>query len=326
MAGAPSDHAIGAYDFELPGELVAQEPLAERDASRLLVLDRATGALAHRTFADLPDLLRPGDLLVDQPQPRLPRPASRPAPGRRRGRDPARAAPRRGAVGRHGASRAAAAARGRGRRRARPARAHRGPRAGSDGGRGSALSPAPRPPPPRRPRRRRRPRAARPRAPAALHPPGGHSLGPGALPDGLRPRGGLASPRPPRGCTSRPALLERLEARGVERAELVLHVGPGTFRPVESEDVRDHRVDPERYTVPETTAAAVDRARAERTARRRRRHHRDARARVGDRSGGTPAAGRRRDEPRHRARLLASGSWTRWSRTSTCPARRCSSW
>jgi S-adenosylmethionine:tRNA ribosyltransferase-isomerase len=59
------------------------------------------------------------------------------------------------------------------------------------------------------------------------------------------------------------ALLDRLGARGIERAELVLHVGPGTFRPVEAEDVREHRVDPERITVPEATAAAVNRARAE---------------------------------------------------------------
>jgi len=59
------------------------------------------------------------------------------------------------------------------------------------------------------------------------------------------------------------ALLERLEERGIERVELVLHVGPGTFRPVEVEDVRAHRVLPERYDIPEATAGAVDRARAE---------------------------------------------------------------
>jgi S-adenosylmethionine:tRNA ribosyltransferase-isomerase len=59
------------------------------------------------------------------------------------------------------------------------------------------------------------------------------------------------------------ALLARLEARGVERAEVVLHVGPGTFRPVEVEDVRDHRVDAERYLVPEETATAFARARGE---------------------------------------------------------------
>ena len=52
------------FHYELPPELIAQVPLAERSASRLLVLDGATGALADRMFADVPDLLRAGDLLV----------------------------------------------------------------------------------------------------------------------------------------------------------------------------------------------------------------------------------------------------------------------
>lgn len=52
------------FDYTLPEELVAQEPLAERDASRLLVLGRRTGATDHRLFRDLPEYLRPGDLLV----------------------------------------------------------------------------------------------------------------------------------------------------------------------------------------------------------------------------------------------------------------------
>lgn len=51
-------------DYDLPSELIAQEPAANRDESRLLVVHRATGALEHRRFRDLPDLLGPGDLLV----------------------------------------------------------------------------------------------------------------------------------------------------------------------------------------------------------------------------------------------------------------------
>jgi S-adenosylmethionine:tRNA ribosyltransferase-isomerase len=51
-------------DYELPPHLIAQEPAAERDRSRLLVIDRKKGSLAHQTFRDLPDLLAPGDLLV----------------------------------------------------------------------------------------------------------------------------------------------------------------------------------------------------------------------------------------------------------------------
>jgi S-adenosylmethionine:tRNA ribosyltransferase-isomerase len=52
------------FDYPLPPELIAQEPEERRDQSRLLVLDRASGALAHRHFADLLDYLRPGDVLV----------------------------------------------------------------------------------------------------------------------------------------------------------------------------------------------------------------------------------------------------------------------
>lgn len=52
------------FQYELPAELIAQHPLAERGASRLLCLDRDSGQVRHRHFADLPDLLRPGDLLV----------------------------------------------------------------------------------------------------------------------------------------------------------------------------------------------------------------------------------------------------------------------
>lgn len=51
-------------DYELPPHLIAQEPAADRDASRLLVVDRSTGALRHHHFRDLPELLNPGDLLV----------------------------------------------------------------------------------------------------------------------------------------------------------------------------------------------------------------------------------------------------------------------
>jgi S-adenosylmethionine:tRNA ribosyltransferase-isomerase len=52
------------YDFALPPELIAQAPAERRDASRLLVVDRATGERSHRAFADLADLVAPGDALV----------------------------------------------------------------------------------------------------------------------------------------------------------------------------------------------------------------------------------------------------------------------
>ena len=51
-------------DYDLPPHLIAQEPAADRDGSRLLVVDRSTGGLRHHHFRDLPDLLNAGDLLV----------------------------------------------------------------------------------------------------------------------------------------------------------------------------------------------------------------------------------------------------------------------
>jgi S-adenosylmethionine:tRNA ribosyltransferase-isomerase len=53
-----------AFDYHLPPELIAQTPIEPRDASRLMVVDRASGQIAHRRFADLPEYLDPGDLLV----------------------------------------------------------------------------------------------------------------------------------------------------------------------------------------------------------------------------------------------------------------------
>jgi S-adenosylmethionine:tRNA ribosyltransferase-isomerase len=55
--------ATDRFDYRLPPELVAQTPAERRDGSRLLVVDRKAHTLGHRTFADLPDFLRPGDTL-----------------------------------------------------------------------------------------------------------------------------------------------------------------------------------------------------------------------------------------------------------------------
>ena len=55
----PSD-----FEYDLPPELIAQEPLADRAASRLLVLDRSSGVVRHARFPDLVDLVAPEDVLV----------------------------------------------------------------------------------------------------------------------------------------------------------------------------------------------------------------------------------------------------------------------
>ena len=73
------------FDYELPPELIAQSPAEPRDASRLLVLRRADGVMEHRRFRDLPEYLRPGDLMVFN--------RSRVIPARLRGRLPGGGAP-----------------------------------------------------------------------------------------------------------------------------------------------------------------------------------------------------------------------------------------
>ena len=55
---------VSEFDYHLPDELIAKEPLADRAAARMLHVDRATGSLRDATFREFPDLLRPDDLLV----------------------------------------------------------------------------------------------------------------------------------------------------------------------------------------------------------------------------------------------------------------------
>ncbi len=60
----PASCSLRDYDFVLPAELIAQRPLPRRESSRMMVLDRARGTIAHRHFAELREFVRPGDLLV----------------------------------------------------------------------------------------------------------------------------------------------------------------------------------------------------------------------------------------------------------------------
>ncbi len=75
-----------------------------------------------------------------------------------------------------------------------------------------------------------------------------------------RENGSVAAPTA--GLHFTPALLARLAARGVRRADLVLHVGAGTFKPVEVEDPADHLMHEEWYSVPDSTAQLLDATRA----------------------------------------------------------------
>src|SRR4249919_1377082 len=55
---------VALFDYELPPELIAQQPAEPRDSSRLLVVDRARGTWVDRRFSDLPGFLREGDCVV----------------------------------------------------------------------------------------------------------------------------------------------------------------------------------------------------------------------------------------------------------------------
>jgi S-adenosylmethionine:tRNA ribosyltransferase-isomerase len=239
------------FDYSLPGELIAQEPLPDRAASRLLVLDRATGSVRHGRFPNLIDLLRPSDALVVN--------ASRVIPARLRGtREP------RGE--RHGSAGETEIllvrelpdgtwlAMGHPGGKLKPGRRVH---FGSDSaveivemlGRGlrrvrfvGALDAAttlakygavPLPPYIRRPPRSED--RERYQTVYAAH------------------DGSVAAPTA--GLHFTPELLARVRDSGTAIIELDLHIGPGTFKPVEVDDLAAHPMHPERYVV--SAAAAV---------------------------------------------------------------------
>jgi S-adenosylmethionine:tRNA ribosyltransferase-isomerase len=244
---------ISEFDYDLPPELIAQEPLPERDASRLMVLERATGAVSHRRVSELPELLAPGDLLVMN--------RSRVLPARLRGRLRGGGAaevlllrPAGGALwdafvrpGRRlkpGASiECAADLRVRVESGALPPDGRRRVRVLSEDDALSAIERHGEPPLP--PYIKRRPSAADRERYQTVY---------------AREAGSVAAPTA--GLHFGERLLARLAARHIARTEVVLHVGPGTFQPVKVEQVEDHRVAPEPFEVPREAARALARARA----------------------------------------------------------------
>ncbi len=238
-------------DYPLPPELIAQRPAVRREGSRLLVLERSSGTLHDTTFARLGEWLRPGDALavnetrVIPARLRVQRPSGgrvelllvRPEPGGgwRVLARPARKAPPGGRL---------ATADG--------ALELEVMSAGEEG--------------------ERVVRVARGDLRAALEAHGEMPLPPyihRAADDSDRDRyqtvyarvdGAVASPTA--GLHFTPELLAALAARGVPAWRVVLHVGPGTFRPVSAADPAEHRMDEEWFEVPEATAAALRAARA----------------------------------------------------------------
>ncbi len=246
---------LALFDYDLPPALIAQAPAPARDASRLLVIDRARGALEDRVFADLPELLRPGDCVVVNNSRVIPaRVLARDAGGRpvellfvesedaRRWR----ALVRPGRRCRVGAELVAGTEPGvrlrvvgvaaDGRRRV-----ERLEGTIEDLLRAHGLTPLP-------------PYIARFAAPAPEDRERYQTVY-------ARPPGSVAAPTA--GLHFTPGVLERLRRRGVEVHELTLHVGPGTFRPITAVRIEDHALPPERVAIPASVADAVNRARFE---------------------------------------------------------------
>ena len=235
------------FEYDLPADRIAQEPLPDRAASRLLVLERATGTITHRKFKDIADLIPVGDVLVLN--------TSRVIPARLHGkRESGNTAEillvrsltdgtwlamghpggklkpgRRVTFGDDSAVEIVEVLGG-GLRRVRFVGAL------DAGATVAKYGEVPLPPYIRRP-----PTAADRERYQTVY----------ATNDGS-----VAAPTA--GLHFTTALLERLRAKGVAVASLDLHVGPGTFKPVEVDDLAAHVMHPEAYEIPEATAALVN--------------------------------------------------------------------
>ena len=271
---------LADLDYDLPPDLIAQAPAPERDAARLLVLDRATGSRSHRVFRELPGLLRAGDLLVLNDTKVIParlvgrwetggaveallvrevepgvwdallKPAARARPGRTMtfgAGDPTAQAE---VAGYGGAGRRLIRFRG-------PvdvrALMHR-----------HGLVPLP--PYIRRPGSRVQ--SLKPKVERHEGELGTRDSELGTEMDReryqtvyAREEGAIAAPTA--GLHLTESLLEELAAAGIEIRWITLHVGPGTFQPIRARRIAEHRMEAERYVIREGTGQAVKAARAE---------------------------------------------------------------
>jgi S-adenosylmethionine:tRNA ribosyltransferase-isomerase len=251
LSRVPTGSRTADYDFDLPADRIAQRPLERRDASRLMVVERATGRILHRKFTDLLDLVAPGDALVVN--------TTRVVRARLLG------------------TRASGA----------PAEIFLLKPLGGDrfeamvhpGGKlkpGRTIHVAPELDVEIEEITERRTRVVRLRSalPASEaierfgHVPLPPYIARADQPaDGeryqtvyARESGSVAAPTA--GLHFTPPLLAALEARGVRRVEVLLHVGAGTFKPVEVEDPSAHVMHEEWYELTAAAAALLDAARA----------------------------------------------------------------
>lgn len=237
------------FDYDLPSELIAQSPLANRDQCRLLVLNRQSGTIDHRRFDELPAILRKGDLLVLND--------SRVIPARLLGQKETggrveilltrRIAPDRWLALSHPGLHAGQVIHFReGLQATAEDAADDGQRRVSFNRSGADLDEAihrigvmPTPPYVKQ-------RLDRPDDYQTVY---------------ARHEGSIAAPTA--GLHFSPTLLDRLVEVGIELAYLTLHVGIGTFRPVKVDEVSRHRMHAEWYRLTPTVAEQINRAKAE---------------------------------------------------------------
>lgn len=251
---------VSEFDYDLPERLIAQEPAQQRDQSRLLVVNRATGELVDSVFKDLPKYLRRGDLLVLN--------NTRVFPARLIGRR-LRVTPRGDTVlgGRvevflvsriapfvwetlvkpgRALTPGARVEFARGKLTAEVIewreRGRRAVRFEAEGDFDEIVDRIGRTPLPPYIKRDEEDRLDAERYQTVF----------------ARERGAVAAPTA--GLHFTPALLDDLRANGIETAEITLHVGYGTFQPVRVDRVEDHRVEPEAYSISEAAAASINRA------------------------------------------------------------------
>jgi S-adenosylmethionine:tRNA ribosyltransferase-isomerase len=259
---------LSDFDYQLPAELIAQRPLGERDASRMLVLDRKEHTFQDRIFRDLPQILDASDLLVLNNTKVFPARLL----GRRRGTRSQRLGrnnPRIGQFLKSEIELLLSQEEGGGVWNAmvRPGRKVRTGEVltfGNDELEAEVLGRT------AQGMRRVRLRAREGSVEEKLNELGHIPLPPYlSRPDDAADResyqtvyakatGAIAAPTA--GLHFTPKLLDELRVRGIETCEITLHVGPGTFRPVKSACVEDHKMDAERYEISPSAAATIRQA------------------------------------------------------------------
>ncbi len=246
---------VSDFDYDLPAELIAQHPLRERDASRMLILDRATQSWRDSTFTSLPDCVRPNDVLVLN--------NTRVFPARLVGkRSPSGGAVELLLLREIEPNTWSALARPARRLRTgtqikfRETKLHakviesRGDgvrvlRFESEEPLNTVIDEIGRTPLPPYIKREGEPSSADRERYQTIY---------------AKERGAIAAPTA--GLHFTPSVLQEIEARGARLAEVTLHVGYGTFEPVRAKVVSEHRVAPEWFSVGDDIAQLMNRARA----------------------------------------------------------------